>query len=640
VAALVRLRRYWPACVAACIGLAASFGAFYLVRHAARDRLAVELTRQAENRSRGLQEVLSRYQGTLEGFAASFPSAQLDRERFQAYSRSVFLASNMLRSGLRSLGWAPFVAQADRAAFEAAAQAEGLAGYRIIERTADGQFVTAAPRAEYLPLRYVEPVEPATPLGTDQLLNPVRDTAVRLALTKGTATATAPIAFRDGGSGVLIYVPVYGPTAAQPATRSADDRPVGLLSFRLFIGPSIESIVQALEPLPQDLEMYVVDDGAPAGERIIYHHAARPGDAATAAAAAQPDAAQPDEAVALVEPIYGASLAFAGRDWTVIVRPTGRYLSGALRDVGWNELALGIVLTVLVVAHLANSRLRADRLRRHAEELRQEVAVRKAAERAAAAASQAKSDFLANMSHELRTPLNAIIGFSEVMCTELFGRIGNPRYVQYATDIRESAIHLLTVISEVLDFSRAEAGGLTLHESPVDIAAAIGSARRLVEGRAASGGIALETALQPDVGGLRADERMVKQMLINLLSNAVKFTPEGGRISIRAERGGDELHLKVADTGVGMAPEEIPVALTAFRQVDSGWSRKHGGTGLGLPLVKSMIELHGGSLSIESKRGLGTTVTLTFPAARVMAPAAFATAASPSAASRTMDAVE
>ena len=616
MAALIRLRRYWPAGVAACIGLAASGGAFYLTRHAARDGLAAELARQADNRGRSLQEVLSRYQGTIDGFAASFPETPLDRQRFQAYARNVFLASSMLRSGLRSIGWSPLVRRADRAAFEAEARADGLTNFRILERGPGGTLEPAVPQSEYFPLRYAEPMEPMVPVGVDPLLDPARDAAVREALDKRTAVATAPISFRDGDLGTVIYVPVYGETAPQAASQSDTTPPIGLLSFRLFITPALDAIVQALEPTPEDVDMYVVDDGAPPGKRVIYHHGSRPAD--------KPEPL-PDESVALAAPIYGSSIAFAGRDWSVILRPTPRYLSTALGAAGWEQLALGLGLTILVCAYLVSSRVRADRLRLHAEEMRQEIAIRKAAERTAAAASQAKSDFLANMSHELRTPLNAIIGFSEVMCQEMFGGIGNRRYLQYATDIRESAVHLLALITGVLDFSRAEAGGLTLHEGEVKLAEVIRSARRLVEERAAVGRITLDTVLEPDLPSLRADSQMVKQMLVNLLSNAVTFTPLNGWIRILAERGpGGEMLIRVSDTGVGMAPEEIPIALTPFRQVDSGWNRKHSGTGLGLPLVKSLIELHGGTITIESERNRGTTVTLTFPASRVISTAALA----------------
>ena len=237
----------------------------------------------------------------------------------------------------------------------------------------------------------------------------------------------------------------------------------------------------------------------------------------------------------------------------------------------------------------------------------------------AEAASRAKSEFLANMSHELRTPLNAIIGFSEVMRGELLGPLGSPRYTEYATDIHESGSHLLTLINDILDVSRAEAGELTLNESEVDVAYVVRAARRLIEQRATAAGLALETGLAPGLPTIWADERMVKQMVINLLSNSVKFTPEGGRIRVDAalEPSGS-LCLRVSDTGIGLSESEIPIALTPFRQVESGLTRKHGGTGLGLPLVKSLIELHGGSLRIESEPARGTTVSLRFPAVRIV----------------------
>jgi PAS domain S-box-containing protein len=237
----------------------------------------------------------------------------------------------------------------------------------------------------------------------------------------------------------------------------------------------------------------------------------------------------------------------------------------------------------------------------------------------AEAASRAKSEFLANMSHELRTPLNAIIGFSEVMRSELLGPFGNARYAEYIADIHESGNHLLNLINDILDVSRAEAGELTLHEHEVSLPAVVQSACKLIGQRAAAARLKLEVALPEALPRLWADERMVKQMLINLLSNAVKFTHEGGRIAVAAELEPEgRLLLKVADTGIGMAPEDIPAALTPFRQVASSLTRKHGGTGLGLPLVKSLVEFHGGSLAIDSRPASGTTVTLCFPATRVI----------------------
>jgi len=599
--------------MAVCIGLAASLGALYLARSSARDKLAAELTIEAENRGRGLQEVLSRYQGTIEGFAASFPYAQLDRERFRAYARNVFLASHILRSGLQALSWAPRVRGSDRVSFEEAARAGGLPDYHVSEPGpgGDGTLKSAGPRAVYFPLRYSEPANSAAPMGLDVLSDPTRIETVRRALETGRIAASPQAALHSGGTGSLIFAPVYSSTEADAQMQGDTGAPVGILTFRLFISPAIDAIVQALEPVPQDLEMYVLDDGAPAGQRLIYYRPAGQHGVA---------GPRPDEAAALADPIYGSSLSFAGRDWTVILRPTPQFIDAALNHVGWTEFGAGLTITFLLSAYLVSSRARAERLRQLTENLRQEVAVRRSAEQAAESASEAKSEFLANMSHELRTPLNAIIGFSELMCGESFGRIGNRRYVEYASDIQESAKHLLAVINEVLDFSRAEAGELKLNENEVDPKEAIHSARRIVEERATAAGLTLEAAVPDDLPNLLADEHMLKQMLLNLLWNAIKFTPEGGRISILAERGaGGTLLLEISDTGIGMSPDEIPIALKPFRQVDSGLTRKHGGTGLGLPLVKSRMELHGGSLAIASTPGAGTTVSLIFPAGRVLA---------------------
>ena len=612
---LIRLQKYWPVAVAACLGLATSLGLLMHARNSAWDKLAAELTIEAENRGRGLQEVLSHYQGTIEGFAASFPYAQLNQARYDAFARNIFLASRLLRSGLQALSWAPRVIDADRVSFEATARAEGLTDYRIREPGDTGALKSAAPHLVYFPLRYSAPANSASPLGFDILTDSARAETVRRALTTGRMAASPQGALRAGGVGSLVYVPVYG---ARGTGGGESEAPVGLLALRLFISPAIDAIISALEPLPDDIEMYVLDDGAPPGQRVIYHRPASGGDAST----------HPDETAALSDPIYGSSLSFAGRDWTVVLRPTPRFIATALDGAGRTELAAGLTVTILLCVYLVTSRARADRLALLTEDLRHEVGVRRAAEQTAEAASRAKSEFLANMSHELRTPLNAIIGFSELMAGELLGKLGNPRYREYATDIQESAKHLLTVINEVLDFSRAEAGELRLNEAELDLAQVIHSARRMIEERAAAGGLTLETILPDGMPRLRADEHMLRQMLLNLLWNAVKFTREGGRISIVAEHGDNgTFRIEVADTGIGMSPEEIPTALTPFRQLDSGLARKHGGTGLGLPLVKSRIELHGGKIAIESAPGIGTTVALIFPADRVVATAAHPIAA-------------
>ncbi|HYB57156.1 MAG TPA: CHASE domain-containing protein, partial [Alphaproteobacteria bacterium] len=239
---ILRLRRYWPAIVVALVGLAASSAAFHSQRRSAEDKFAAELTMQAETRARGLQDVLSRYEGTIEGFAASFPYARINREEFQAYAHNVFLASNLLRSGLQGFSWLPRVHDADRERFEAAARSEGFPDYRIVEPAPDGTLKAAAKRKTYYPILYVDPIEASSPLGLDVLSEGTRASAVRRALEKGTPAATAPIGFFSGGTGCLVYVPVYKSAATTVSVRTEDDHPVGILAFRLFISSTIDAI--------------------------------------------------------------------------------------------------------------------------------------------------------------------------------------------------------------------------------------------------------------------------------------------------------------------------------------------------------------------------------------------------------------
>lgn len=256
------------------------------------------------------------------------------------------------------------------------------------------------------------------------------------------------------------------------------------------------------------------------------------------------------------------------------------------------------------------------------ERKREEIALLRAKEQAEVA-NLAKTRFLANMSHELRTPLNAIIGFSEIMATEALGPLGAPRYAGYARDIVDSGRHLLDVINDILDMSRIEAGAVHLEETDIRIETVADAALRLVAQRAGDAGLQLSTDLQPGLPAVRADERLLRQVLINLLSNAIKFTPADGKVSLAAHVGpAGDVWLTVSDTGIGMAPENIAKALEPFGQVDSSLSRKYEGSGLGLPLVRSIVELHGGSIRIDSVPGSGTRVTVQLPAARSVREAA------------------
>jgi two-component system, NtrC family, sensor kinase len=226
-------------------------------------------------------------------------------------------------------------------------------------------------------------------------------------------------------------------------------------------------------------------------------------------------------------------------------------------------------------------------------------------------ASQHKSEFLANMSHELRTPLNAIIGFSEVLAQGMFGEV-NDKQSEYLRDILESGRHLLSLINDILDLSKIEAGRMELELVDFDLPHAIQNALTLVRERALRRGIALQHVIDDRVAEIRADERKVKQVLLNLLSNAIKFTPEGGRIELRAAPADGTVEISVADTGLGIAPADQEVVFEEFRQVGAMEKRAEG-TGLGLALSRKFIELHGGKIWVQSEVGRGSTFTFTLP---------------------------
>jgi len=228
-----------------------------------------------------------------------------------------------------------------------------------------------------------------------------------------------------------------------------------------------------------------------------------------------------------------------------------------------------------------------------------------------ATASRHKSEFLANMSHELRTPLNAIIGFSEVLYERMFGEI-NEKQAEYISDILQSGQHLLSLINDILDLSKIEAGRMELDISDFDLPSAIENTLTLVRERAIRRGITLGRRVDERLGSIRADERKVKQVLLNLLSNALKFTPEGGKIDVRAAVNDGVAEISVTDTGVGIAPEDQATVFEEFRQVGTA-SKKVEGTGLGLAISRKFIELHGGKIWVKSQVGSGSTFAFTLP---------------------------
>lgn len=290
--------------------------------------------------------------------------------------------------------------------------------------------------------------------------------------------------------------------------------------------------------------------------------------------------------------------------------------------------AIGVFSTFCAGAYVTGMAVYYARVVASRSELEREVRSHRATaaalrdvKEAAEAANRAKTDFLATMSHELRTPLNAVIGFSEIMGSELHGPLGHESYRSYAKDICDSGKHLLEIINDILDITKAELGTIELAEEVVDCRDLLIATCRLLRPRIDKAGLTLTLSIPDDLPKLRADSRKLKQIVLNLLTNAVKFTPAGGQLDVSAaadRRSG--LTITVRDTGIGIAKADLPRVVQPFVQVDSSLSRRHEGTGLGLPLVVIMMRQHGGALHIDSELGKGTTASATFPPERLASP--------------------
>jgi two-component system, sensor histidine kinase len=496
----------------------------------------------------------------------------------------------------------------------------------ITERNGDGNLIPALIRPEYVPVFLIEPREQnIKALGYDVLSDPVRREALNRARDMGQPVATGRITLvQEKGAqyGFLVFRPHFQsglPTNTIKQRRRAI-RGYHTAVFR--IGDMINSMFPS-GALPGGLYIKLLDRSAPEGGRVLY---TSPTDA-TASNGAEHASSNIKLAVD-----WSYDVQIPGRQWELHVGVLASHMNQHLQRSGWEVFVPGMIIAALigVLTLISTGRqleLEAS-VEKRTKELRLEIAERKkiekdvlAAKMEAEKANFAKSDFLASMSHDLRTPLNAIMGFSEMMDTRAFGPLGDSHYEEYAKDIHKSGKLLVSLIDDILDLSKVEAGKYELSESDVDIAELVQSSVSLISMLSEAGHIQLLAKIEPALPLLRADERALTQILNNLLSNAVKFTPENGKITVSAKlRSKGIIDLQVADTGIGMSSDDIAKALEPFEQASSTHAKRHEGTGLGLHLCQKLVGLHGGALEIESEPGIGTTVTLLFPPERMIRP--------------------
>lgn len=631
--ALVKaIRHHLPATAAALVGGLLTLLAVQVAADRELVRTRHEFDTQAEHHLAVASKAIDRSMSVINAAAGFFSGSQpADRWAFGKFVTDIL----PVRPGLRSVQWLPRVPAAQREEYERrAARVDGLAGFRIVERDSQWRPVPAASRDEYFPVYYAEPFKDnADRLGEDMLAYPAYRTVMEAARDSGEMRATLQRAVETATGpqvALIVFQPVYRNDAPTQSTDQRRKALVGFVTGEFLIGDMIDAAVREYTT-PARIDLYVIDAGdgvAPNLDEpyVVYYGAAAVGGRPDRSVGIQPEPGQlVSEEVWLV----------ADRTWTLSVRSADTVGGAASSPTVWAIGFAGLALTALLSLYLATLTNR-NRAIEHAvaartaelstanRSLYEEISRRRRiegelrnAKDQAEVANHAKSAFLAMISHELRTPLNAILGFSEVMSEEIYGPVGNDRYRNYLRDISQSGQHLLGLINNILDLSKVEANEFSLSEEWLDLASLVDETVRLIERKAEEAKLSIETDVPDSLPALWADARAVRQILINLLSNAVKFTPAGGRVTIAGTCDeSSRIVLSISDTGIGIPQEHQKRIFQPFTQVDTSLARKFDGTGLGLPLTRSLAELHRARLMLRSISGKGTSVTIYFPASR------------------------
>ncbi len=636
-----RGRKHLPVLVVLLAGSAISMGGYMASRHFVERAARHDFDREASHHVKVVQNAVDQHLEAIRTTAEFFSTGEIEVDRWSFYEFTIAQLPDIPEikpfpgikafPGIESLQWIPYVPHDKRTAYEEKARLDGWFKFSISERGAGTGLVRAADRPAYLPVYYVQPTD-----GNDELLGfdmatiPAVLEALERARDAASLTVTREIPIAVGNEvrrTVMAIKPVYRGRSV-PATD--DGRRAALKGFVVgMINPaSIVDTTVGLYTTPAWLDMYLYDDSARTDGGLLHY---------------RPSQMRLSQSwpVTLGEVRRGRYKSedhkIGDHSWSIVVAPVPGRFNFVTSGTPYGVAAFGVVLTLILANYFVTQRNRRRLIEEKVSErtselsaanrsLAKEVQERKRVARAlrsakeeAEVANHAKSGFLAMISHELRTPLNAIIGFSEILNEQMFGPLGHKKYSGYVKDIRNSGQHLLGLINNILDLTKVEANEFNLRRQTMNLAEAIDDVMRLFEGQARAAAQLIELDLEKPLPALHADPSAIRQILINLVSNALKFTPDGGLIVVSAKLDNNgRLTISVSDNGIGIPKEHIDGVFQPFSQVDSSLARKYEGTGLGLPLTKSLVQLHGGTISIESVPRHGTTVHVTFEKAMVV----------------------
>lgn len=629
LAPISTMRDQFTAAIVLVLGIALSVTVFLGTHHYFRLGERQEFERQAAHYAQTVVNATQRYEQFVHDLALRFEgSTPMDRWQFDDYSQDLLER----HSGLLSLAWIPYVQSDRRGEFEANAHDDGLLGFRIREPRDDaGRPAGIKPREFYFPIYYAVPFDlDREYLGID-LYSLVEFKSALDAAGEGGHPVVLPWSRFGSLTGkpteLQILRPVYDSRESGDIGAPKKQRLLGFVAGALQLERIVETVIKDLTtPAWLDIYIYRQHKGADGSRLLFLPSRMRNG------------VTEPLGTGEVMQGLFSRyPFTIGDLELSVVVKPVAAKYSFESSILPYWAGSFGLLLTFFIAYSLAAAQSRTRVIERTVAErttalsdanisLHNEILERQRAEmemrRAkdeAEVANRAKSEFLAMVSHELRTPLNAIIGFSEIMSQEVFGPVGNKKYTEYVSDIRKSGTHLLGLINNILDLSKVESGQFRLNDDKIRLGDGISEVMRFVSELAEMDGVKVVSAIPSDLPALRGDQQAIRQILLNLLSNAIKFTEQNGHVLIGAQLDqAGRLVLAVRDTGIGIPEDSLEAVFEPFTQVDSSLARKFEGTGLGLPLTRSLVELHGGSVDLDSKLGEGTTVTVTFPRERVV----------------------